>query len=107
MSIEHEKGGASGSCAAFSFRIRIVGAADHGIAGITVRVWYKPGFLAVISWYPEITETDSDGWAHFEKPARFGKMVDDHVLMDVKIGEAFLVEDVSVKDGDTLCYTLN
>ena len=103
----NEKAKATGSNTAFNFHIHVIGDANRGVAGVTVKVWYKPGFLGVISWYPDITETDSDGWAHFEKPARFGKMAEEHVRMDVRIGDAVLAEDVSVKDGETLSYTLN
>jgi len=85
---------------AFSFCIRIVDDEGHGVIGVAVKVWYKPGFLGVISWYPDITETDADGWAYFEKPARFGKLVDDHVGIDVKVGDVLLAEDLLIKDGD-------
>ena len=103
---DHEVAKVASPNRAFTFHIRIVGAEVRGIAGITVKVWYKPGFLGVISWYPDTITTDDDGWAHFNKPARFERMTGEQVTMDIRIGDVLLAEDVTVKDGETLCYTL-
>ena len=107
MSTENDKGEVSGPDTANDFRIRIVDDKERGIAGVTVKIWYKTGSCGAIPWCPDRTETDANGWAHFEKPVPFRTMQGSYINMDVIVGDSALAAYVSVKDGDVLCYTLD
>lgn len=89
------------------FSIRIEDEDGEPIKGLDVKVWYKHGAWGAIPAYADVAETDSDGWAQFEKTAPFRKMMDGGIEIDVKVKNTLLAEDIRVEDGDTFSYTMD
>ena len=81
-----------------SFSIRIVNDDGKGVRGIRVYIEYPLGSAT--------DETGDDGWAHFSEVGLNAAIMGDVLLREIRVKGTTIAKDVTVKDGETLSYTL-